>query len=283
MQAGKDVENLVTDNASLNDALKYLYYTYVTYLAPVGGEALALAGGLIPGHLGYESFHAIDNPTYTRIYGVDNVPYFPWGVIAKYPYDGAVSAGVMVASGWDYLSSPNSVPSYGGRLHWDVNESAWLRGNVFYGPEQQETALDFWRLAVEGIGEIDFGDFGLVGNLGWGNEKQAMVSGNPRYQWSWGAVWLNWQPRGGPWSVGLRPEFFRDEDGLLTSARQTITALTAAVRYEITTRRQLLQVRAEYRFDHSTGPQGGFYRGAGNMLVPDQQLFMLAVNWRFDT
>jgi hypothetical protein len=154
---------------------------------------------------------------------------------------------------------------------------------VFYGPEQQETAMEFWRLAVEGIGEVGIGDFGLVGNLGWGSEKQAMVPGNPQYQWSWGAVWFNWKPRGGPWSVGLRPEFFRDEDGLLTSARQTITALTAAVRYEVTTSHQLLQLRAEYRFDHSTGPDGGFFQGPSNQLVPSQQLFLLAVNWRFQT
>jgi len=283
VQAGDDVDAQVSDAAvGSAETLKYLYYTNATYLFDVGA-GLAVTGGLLPGHIGYESFHAGDNPTYTRIYGVDNVPYFQWGVVAKYPYEGAVSVGVMVATGWDYLSSPNSVPSYGGRLHWDIDDSAWLRGNVFWGAEQQETAVDFWRLALEGMGEVDIGDFGLVGNLGWGREKQAMVPGTPRYQWSWGALWLNWKPRGGPWSVGLRPEFFRDEDGLLTSSRQTISALTAALRYEITTRRQQFQVRAEYRFDHSTGPDGGFYRGADNLLVPDQQLFMLALNWRFDS
>ena len=33
------------------------------------GNGLTVTGGLIPGHIGYESFHAIDNPNYTRIYG----------------------------------------------------------------------------------------------------------------------------------------------------------------------------------------------------------------------
>ncbi len=283
LQVGKDIDKLATSDSETADLLKHLHYTYATYLASVGGQELALAGGLIPGHLGYESFQAMDNPTYTRVYGVDNVPYFQWGLVAQYPYGGKVKGALMVVSGWDYLSSPNNAPSYGGRVHWDMNESAWLRGNVFYGPEQENTALEFWRLAVEGLGEVRIGDFGLVGNLGYGAEKQATVIGSPRYQWSWGALWLNWQPDGGPWSVGLRPEFFRDEDGLLTSSRQTITALTAALRYQVTVGQQNLQIRTEYRFDHSTGPDGGFWEGSNNVLVPNQQLFMLAVNWRFET
>ncbi len=283
LQVGKDVDKLATSDSETADLLKHLHYTYATYRAPVGGQELALVGGLIPGHLGYESFQAMDNPTYTRVYGVDNVPYFQWGLAAQYPYGGKVSGAVMVTTGWDYLSSPNNAPSYGGRLHWDVSDSAWLRGNVFYGPEQENTALEFWRLAVEGIGQVRFGDFELIGNLGYGAEKQATVIGSPRYQWSWGALWVNWQPGGGPWSAGLRPEFFRDEEALITSSRQTITAVTAALRYRVTVGKQVLQIRTEYRFDRSTGLDGGFWEGPNNVLVPNQQLFMLAVNWRFET
>ena len=283
LQAGKDVEALDTNSGDLGHALKYLNDTYVTYLAPIGDREVGLIGGLIPGHLGYESFHAGDNPTYTRIYGVDNVPYFQWGAAAKYPYQGTVTGAVMVVSGWDYLASANSAPSYGGRVHWDISGNAWLRGNVFYGPEQAETSLEFWRTAMELMGEIRIGDFELVGNVGWGKEKQAALAGTPQYQWSWGALWLNWNPEGRPWSLGLRPEFFRDDDGLMTSARQTITALTAAVRYQMTTAKHRLQLRAEYRFDRSTGPDGGFFQGAGNVLVPEQHLFILGVNWRIDT
>jgi hypothetical protein len=43
----------------------------------------------------------------------------------------------------------------------------------------------------------------------------------------------------------------------------------------------VFSVRAEYRFDRSTGPDAGFYRGPSNELVPDQHLFILAVNWHF--
>jgi hypothetical protein len=283
VQAGEDVDNLVSSEAGGSaDVLKHLYYTNVTFLAPVGDRELLLTGGLIPGHIGYESFNAIVNPTYTRVYGVDYVPYFQWGVSAEYPLSADLRGTLLVVNGWGYLASPNSLPSYGLKVDWDLSGDSWLRGNLFYGPEQEATELEFWRLVGEAVGEWRLGDFLLVGNLGWGTEKQAALSGEPRHDWSWGALWVNWQPTGRPWSAGLRPEFFHDDDGLQSGSRQTIGALTATVGYRLETIRwNVLSVRAEYRFDRSTGPDGGFYRGEANELVPDQHLFILAVNWHF--
>lgn len=283
LQAGKDVDNLESAEAgSSADVLKHLYYTNLTYLAPVGGRELLLTGGLIPGHLGYESFHAIDNPTYTRIYGVDYVPYFEWGVSAEYPVGDSFRGTLLVVNGWDYLASPNGLPSYGLQVDWNLEEDSWLRGNIFYGPEQESTALEFWRFAGEAIGQWRLGDFLLVGNLGWGTERQATVSGTPRHEWAWGSLWVNWQPDGRAWSAGLRPEVFRDADGLQSGTRQIIGAVTATAQYRLETiKLNVLSVRAEYRFDRSTGAEGGFYRGADNRLVPDQHLFMLGINWHF--
>ena len=283
VQAGEDVDNLESPEAgSSADVLKHLYYTNVTFLAPVGGRELLLTGGLIPGHIGYESFQAYANPTYTRVYGVDYVPYFEWGVSAEYPVYASLRGKLLIVNGWDYLASPNHLPSYGAQLQWDLADESWLRGNVFYGPEQEQTSLEFWRFAGEAIGQWRIGDFVLVGNLGWGTEKQAPLEGNPRYDWAWGSLWATWQPIGRSWSAGLRPEFFRDEEGLQSGARQTIGAVTATLQYRMeTVRLNLLSVRAEYRFDRSTGPDGGFYRGPSNELVPDQHLFILAINWYF--
>jgi hypothetical protein len=283
VQAGEDVDNLESSEAAESaDFLKHLYYTNVTFLAPVGGRELLLTGGLIPGHIGYESFQAIDNPTYTRVYGVDYVPYFEWGVSAEYPVDASLRGKLLIVNGWDYLASPNSLPSYGMQLQWDVDDESWLRGNVFYGPEQEATSLEFWRFAGEAMGQWRMEDFLLIGNLGWGTEEQASLEGNPRYDWTWGALWVTWQPDGRPWSAGLRPEFFRDESGLQSGARQTIGALTATLQYRLeTVRLNVWSVRAEYRLDRSTGPDAGFYRGPGNELASEQQLFIIAVNWQF--
>jgi hypothetical protein len=79
-----------------------------------------------------------------------------------------------------------------------------------------------------------------------------------------------------------KTEFFRDEDGLQSGERQTIGAVTVTLQYRLeTVKLNVFSVRAESRFDRSTGPDAGFYRGPSNELVPDQHLFILAVNWHF--
>jgi hypothetical protein len=37
----------------------------------------------------------------------------------------------------------------------------------------------------------------------------------------------------------------------------------------------------EYRYDRSTGPEGGFFKGQDNILVPDQHLLIFALNWHY--
>jgi hypothetical protein len=282
-QAGEDVDNLESTEAGGSaDVLKHLYYTNVTFLAPTGDRELLLTGGLIPGHIGYENFTAVTNPAYTRVYGVDYVPYFHWGVSAEYPVAAAFRGKLLVVNGWDYLASPNSLPSYGVQLQQEFDDESWLRGNFYYGPEQEDTALEFWRFATEAVGQWRIGELVLIGNLGWGTEKQATLEGYPRYEWAWAALWVNWQPEDRPWSAGLRPEVFRDEYGLQSGARQTIGAVTATLQYRLQPLKlNVFAVRAEYRFDRSTGVEGGFYKGEDNLLVPNQHLFILAANWHF--
>ncbi|NNG06627.1 MAG: hypothetical protein HKM90_02750, partial [Desulfobacteraceae bacterium] len=42
-----------------------------------------------------------------------------------------------------------------------------------------------------------------------------------------------------------------------------------------------LVASVEYRYDRSTGPGGGFFKGPDNILVPDQHLLIFALNWYF--
>ena len=279
VQVGKDVEGLVpSDSVSAAETLKHFYYTNASYLAPVG-NGLLLTGGLIPGNIGYESFWAIDNPTYTRVYGVDWVPYFQWGVNATYPWSSRVATSLLVVSGWDYLAAPNGLPSYGFQLAWDSSKDLSLKLNLYYGPEQEETSLDLWRFVSEVNGDWRIGHFFVAGSFGVGTEKQADVAGNPRYAWAWATAWLQWRAR--DWArLTVRPEVFLDQDGLAAGPRQTIRAITGSldVRVPIPWRRAF--VRLEYRYDRSTGPEGGFYEGAANALVADQHLLTIAVNWR---
>lgn len=282
VQTGWDVDNLVPENAiSDADWLKYLYYTYLSFLFPVG-QGLEVKAGLIPGNLGYENFHAIENPTYTREYGVDLVPYFQWGIWADWTTSETISTSLLVVNGWDYLANTNDVPSYAGQLVWKATHRMQIRQNLYAGPEQANTSLEFWRFVAQTIAEWSIDDFVLVGSIAWASEKQDDPAAADATWW-WTALWAQWRPHE-RWQVTVRPEFYDDPDGVGSGFEQTLTAVTVGGEYRfVPIEMNTLSARLEYRYDRSTGPQGGFYEGDANALTPDQHLFMIALLWKFDT
>jgi len=91
VQAGVDVDGLVpapppTANEPVSNADTYKHFSgaNLAYLVPLG-KGLNVTGGLFKGYPAYESYHAIDNPNYTRGYLTDFVPYFLVGANAAYP------------------------------------------------------------------------------------------------------------------------------------------------------------------------------------------------------
>ena len=114
-----------------------------------------------------------------------------------------------------------------------------------------------------------------------GVEKQADVIGQPRHYWLAGALWAKWQISD-PLSLAFRPEFYYDPDGLSTGAEQFIQAYTATLKYTFNPFSQhTIAACLEYRYDRSTGSDGGFYEGSDNHLVPNQHLVMFALMWSF--
>ncbi len=94
---------------------------------------------------------------------------------------------------------------------------------------------------------------------------------------------MKWRPNE-TWRLAVRPEFFRDSDGLMSGNRQTIYAITGSLEYRLSPiDMNVLSARLEYRFDRSTGPDGGFYEGPGNVLVANQHLVIASVMLLFDT
>ena len=284
VQTGIDPDSGVPDENAVGGAstLKHLYYTNLSYLFPLG-RGLELTGGLIPGFPGYPSFHAIENPSYTRHYGVDYVPYFLWGVRATYPFTERLAASVFVVTGWDYLVDANDVPSYGLQFRWQATERAIITQNLYYGSDQAATAVDYWRFVSNTVAEWRFGSFLLAGSFTYGTERQAELPGEPRFGWTAGALWVQWMATQNL-RFALRPEFFDDPNGLMTGARQTLSAVAVTAEYRLSPIEwNTVSARAEIRLDRSTGDEGGFYEGPDNSLVPDQQLLIVALMWKFNS
>jgi hypothetical protein len=283
VQTGWDVDKLAGDGAvSWADWAKHLYYTYASYLFPVG-HGLEVNAGFIPGNLGHESFHAIDNATYTREYGVDLVPYYEIGLWGTWTISRTVSLGLLVVDGWNYLDRTNEVPSYAAQLIWDITPTLQLKQNLYAGPEQENTALEYWRFVTQTMAQWTVDDFMFVLSVAWGTEDQDLPTGARGANWAWTALWATWQ-LDERWQVTVRPEIYDDPDGVGSGYRQTLTGLTVGGEYRIApVKMNTLSARVEYRYDRSTGPEGGFYEGDLNALTPDQHLFILALMWRLDT
>ncbi len=287
LQTGVDTKKLVPEppppsNAPISNADKYRHFARanVSYLFPVG-NGFRLTGGLINSYIAYESYYAMPNPNYTRGYITDNVPYFLFGFEGLYPLRDTLNLAFYAVNGWNYLANPNDYPSLGFQMNWEASPGITFTQNLYYGPEQENTDLQFWRFFSDSILEWKKDPFLVAVSFDVGTEKQAELVGNPRDYWMAGALWAAWHISG-PWTLGFRPEFYYDPDGLITGAQQTLQAYTVTLKYKFSPVASHTVVAAiEYRYDRSTGPEGGFFKGQDNILVPDQHLLIFALNWHF--
>ncbi len=284
LQAGIDTDKLIPDPPpepiSNANVFRHLSRANASYLAPVG-NGLKFTGGLINSYIAYESYFAIKNVNYTRGYITDNVPYFFFGLEGLYPINDKVNLSLYAVNNWDYLVHPNDRPSYGLQVASQVSPSTTFTQNFFYGPSQEDSSVEFWRFFSDSILEWKKDPFLLAVSFDIGTEKQAEPLGNPRNYWIAAALWAAWRITK-PLSLAFRPEVFYDPDGLITGARQTLQAYTLTLKYEFTPAvSHTLAAALEYRYDRSTGPDGGFYKGADNRLVPHQHLLIFALMWHF--
>jgi hypothetical protein len=92
----------------------------------------------------------------------------------------------------------------------------------------------------------------------------------------------------GPWAVALRPEFYWDRNGRWTGNEQLVKAVTTTLEYAVLFGWTNTRARLEYRWDESTGAQGGFFKGGNTAtgepgLTASQHLLIMAFLWTFDT
>jgi len=288
-QGGEDAKNfgfhVNQPKVGSSDQLRHFGRANVSYLAPVG-RGFTLQAGLFNSLIGYESLYAKDNANYTRPWVGDYTPYLMFGINASYPVNDQLTATLYVINSYFHLSHPNNQPSYGGQIAYKPSARWTLKETIYYGPEQADTSIEFWRLFSDSIAEWKDEALTLAFENQIGTEVLA-VPGRPRTFW-WGAEFVARWNINGPWSVAVRPEFYWDRNGRLTGFEQFVKAVTSTLEYEVPYWWTNAIFRLEYRFDESTGPGGGFFKN-GNfptgqpMLTPGQHLLFFALLWTFDS
>ena len=294
MQGGVDTDGLIPGPlpgsvGALSEAenLRYFSRANVSYLAPIG-RGVMFTGGLFQSYIGRESFYAKDNFSYTRTYLADQSPYFLFGFSATSTITNRLDLGFYIINGFNYLAEPNNIPSYGVQVKWNPHPDFLATHNLYYGPDQVNGALKFWRFFTDNSWEWRRDRFMLALSYDFGTQVSEDSPGNPRFFWTGAAFWANWQIQG-PWSVTFRPEFFWDPDGLISGGEQLLRAITTTLEYKFhVDPTQTTIIRLEFRFDESTGSGGGFFTGGegstGSIgLTPHQQLLIVGLMMSFDS
>lgn len=269
-----------------SDQLRHFGRANVSYLAPIG-KGLTIQAGLFNSLIGYDSLYAKDNIHYTRPWVGDYSPYLMFGANAAYPLNDQVIATVYVINSYFHLSHPNSVPSYGGQLAYKPTSSWTIKETVYYGPEQAETAIEFWRLFFDTIAEWKTDTITVAFENQTGTETIASLPGQPRIFWTGGLVTARWN-FSGPWSVAVRPEFYWDRNGRLTGFEQFVKAITSTLEYRVPYQWTNTILRLEHRYDESRGAGGGFFKDGQVApgivrLTPEQHMLIFSAIWTFDS
>ena len=268
------------------DTLRHFSRANVSYLAPMGNGLLVTAG-LFNSLIGYESLYAKDNASYTRSWIADYTPYMMFGLTARYSVSDRLTVAGFIINGYAHLAHPNDQPSYGGQWSYRLTPQLTATQTIYWGPDQANTALEFWRLYGNQILEWKGEDLVLAASYDVGTENVAGRPGSPRAFVMGGNVVARWHIAG-PWSTALRPEFYWDRNGRWTGREQFVRAVTSTVEYKTSLQRTAAIVRLEYRYDESTGPGGGFFRNGEIApgvigLSPAQHLLLLGLLLTFDS
>lgn len=291
VQGGYDTKNFAysvnAPKVGGADTLRHFSRANLSYLAPVG-NGLTVQAGLFNSLIGFESLYAKDNFNYTRAWIADYSPYMMFGVNASYPINDRVSVAAYVINEYFHLSRSNDLPSYGGQVAWKATPRLTLKQTLYYGPDQGDTSMEFWRLFSDSIAEWKGEDVTVGLAYDVGTERVAGQPGNPRSFWMGGALFTRWHVAG-PWSVAVRPEFYWDRNGRLTGFEQFVKAVTTTLEYKVPLPAwNQATFRLEHRYDESTGPGGGFFKGGEIRpgvigLTPGQHLLLFALFWTFDS
>lgn len=281
-QAGEDSQAFgfspTAPNVAGADWLRYLGPTNVSYLVPAG-RGLMLQGGIFGSLIGYDSLYAKDNFTYTRPWPADFTPYFMLGANASYPFSDRLTVTGVIVNSYFHLSHPNDAPSIGGQASYALTPRLSLKETVLFGAQQEDTSLGHWRSLSDTILEHHAGRLTAAAELQLATEQ--LTAGAGRASWVAGQFPVH-VTMTGPWSVSVRPEFARDTSGRYTGERQTVGAVTSTVEYRRAFAAAQAILRAEYRYDRSSGPDGGFYSGPANDLVSGQPLVGIGLMLSFD-
>jgi hypothetical protein len=223
---------------------QYLKEGYLSYLAPAG-KGLQIDVGKFVTNAGAEVIETKDNWNYSRSLLFSwAIPYFHFGVRAKYVFNSKVSLTGFLVNGWNNSVDNNSGKTTGFTLAVNPTKKLALAENYYVGPEQTNNNSNFRHLTDTVVTYNPTGKLSLMANYDYGHE--AFSSASPAW-WSGIAGYIKYAPNA-KWAVATRGEWFKDHNGFATGAAQNLGEFTLTLERMVASK---IITRLEFRRDMS--------------------------------
>jgi hypothetical protein len=229
---------------------RWLKEGYLTYLAPVGKGLVVDAGKFVTPD-GAEVIETKDNWNYSRgLLFSYAIPYFHFGVRAKYTFNDKYTVTGFLVNGWN-----NLVYNVGGKpltpgvsFGWSPTKKLGFVQNFMI--DQEQPANNSWRQLWDTVVTYNYNSkLSFMANYDYGRGDRVTAFSQPVY-WTGIAGYVKYA-FSGKYAVATRYEYFNDHDGFTTGTPQNIGEVTGT--FERTFNTHLL-TRIEFRRDSSNQP-----------------------------
>jgi TolA-binding protein len=274
-----------------------LWQVYGTYVAPVG-NGLTLDFGKFAGNLGYETNFTKDNFNYSRAYFFNFLPFYHYGLRAKYPVNDKFAVMYHLMNGVQQSEDFNKFKSQQVSLILTPNKKVTWQVNYYVGREQRDLASQLNPtfanlptqpgLSTDVIRPEPRGRFHVLDTyVTWLVTDKLTLAAEADYvinrvqefstpsRVTGGAAYARYQftPK---FALAGRAEYLSDRGGLFSGVTQALKETTLTGDYKLA---DGFLMRGEWRRDFSNRPF--FLTDTPGVLKRDQNTATLGLVWWF--
>lgn len=274
-----------------------LWQVYGTYVAPIG-NGLTLDFGKFAGSLGYETNFTKDNFNYSRAYFFNYLPFYHFGLRAKYPVNDKLAVMYHLMNGTQQSEDFNRFKSqHVAAILTPTKRVAW-QVNYYFGREQRDVApqlnptfaslptqpgLSTNVIVPEPRGRFhaldSYATWLVTDKLTLAAEADYVINRIQEFsapsRVTGGAAYARYQftPK---FAMAGRAEYLSDRGGLFSGVTQALKETTFTADYKLA---EGLLMRGEWRRDFSNRPF--FLTSVPGALKKDQNTATLGLVWWF--
>ena len=254
---------------------QYLKEAYFSYLAPVGKGLQIDAGKFVTPH-GAEVIETKDDLNYSRgLLFSYAIPYFHYGLRAKYAFNDKYSISGFLVNGWNGVIDNNTGKTYGIGFGWNPTKRISFTQNYMAGPEQVNNNSNWRQLWDTVVSYTPTSRLSFTLNTDYGRGDRMPGVAHPVF-WTGAAGYVKYAFNE-KYALVTRYEYYDDHDGFTTGTAQHFNGVTATFQRMIAGH---ILSRLEYRRDMSNAPT--FLKGDG-LPVTAQNTVTAGLVFMFDS